>query len=55
MLVVAGVGTSPTIDNFDLHARAILPVTDAVALQLIASHNTINAATIVTAGLLFNW
>ena len=55
MLVVAGVGASPAINNVDLHARAILPVTDRIALQLIAAHDTINAATSVTAGLLFTW
>ena len=42
-LVVAGVGYSPTIDNVDLHARAILPVTDRIALQLMAGYNSINA------------
>ena len=35
MLGVVGVGFSPLIDNLDLHARAILPVTDTVALQLM--------------------
>jgi tetratricopeptide (TPR) repeat protein len=55
LLVVAGVGYSPLIDNVDLHARAILPVTDRIALQLIAAHNSINADTRVTAGLRFTW
>ncbi len=55
MLVVAGVGYSPTIDNVDLHARAILPVTDRIAVQLIAAHNSINADTRLTVGLRFNW
>jgi len=55
MLLVAGVGYSPQIDNVDLHARAILPVTDRIALQLIAAHNSINADTRVTAGLRFTW
>ena len=55
MLLVAGVGYSPLIDNVDLHARAILPVTDRIALQLIAAHNSINADTRVTAGLRFTW
>ena len=55
LLLVAGVGNSPSIDNVDLHARAILPVTDRIALQLIASHDTINAETRVSAGLLFTW
>jgi hypothetical protein len=54
-LVVAGVGTSPAIDNLDLHARATLPIGDLIALQLIASHDTFNAATRVTGGLLFTW
>ncbi len=55
MLLVAGVGYSPLIDNVDLHARAILPVTDRIALQLIAAHNSINADMRVTAGLRFTW
>jgi tetratricopeptide (TPR) repeat protein len=55
MLLVAGVGYSPLIDNVDLHARAILPVTDRIALQLIAAHNSINADMRVTAGLRLTW
>ena len=55
MLLVAGFGYTPQIDNLDLHARAILPVADHIALQLIAAHNSINADTRVTAGLRFTW
>jgi tetratricopeptide (TPR) repeat protein len=55
LLLIAGAGYSPLIDNVDLHARAILPVTDRAALQLIAAHNSINADTRVTAGLLLTW
>jgi len=55
MLVVAGVGYSPLIDNVDLHARTILPVTDRVAVQLAVAHNSINADTRATFGLRFNW
>ena len=55
LLLVGGVGYSPLIDNIDLHARAILPVTDRVAVQLIAAHNSINADMRVTAGLRFTW
>ena len=55
LLLVAGVGYSPLIDNVDLHARAILPVTDRIALQLIAAHNSINADMRVTAGFRFTW
>lgn len=55
LLLVAGVGYSPLIDNVDLHARAILPVTDRIALQLIAAHNSINADMRVTAGLRLTW
>jgi tetratricopeptide (TPR) repeat protein len=55
LLVVAGVGYTPLIDNVDLHARAILPVTDRIALQLIAAHNSINADMRVTAGVRFTW
>ena len=55
LLLVGGVGYSPLIDNIDLHARAILPVTDRVAVQLIAAHNSSNADMRVTAGLRFTW
>jgi hypothetical protein len=55
LLLLGGVGYSPLIDNLDLHARAILPVTDRTALQLIAAHNSTNADTRVTAGLRFTW
>ena len=55
LLLVAGVGYSPLIDNVDLHARAILPVTDRIALQMIAAHNSINADMRVTAGLRLTW
>ncbi len=55
MLLVAGVGYSPLIDNIDLHARAILPVTDRIAVQLIAAHNSINADMRVTAGFRLTW
>ena len=55
MLLVAGVGYTPQINNIDLHARAILPLVDRIALQLIAAHNSINADTRVTAGLRFTW
>jgi hypothetical protein len=54
-LVVAGVGYSPLIDNVDLHARTILPITDRIALQLAIAHNSINADTRATFGLRFNW
>jgi hypothetical protein len=55
MLLVAGVGYSPQIDNVDLHARAILPIADRIAVQLIAAHNSINFDTRLTAGLRFTW
>jgi cytochrome c-type biogenesis protein CcmH/NrfG len=55
MLVVAGVGYSPLINNVDLHARTILPVTDRVAVQLIVGHNSINYDTRATVGLRFTW
>jgi len=55
LLLMGGVGYSPLIDNLDLHGRAILPVTDLIALQLIAAHNSVNADTRVTAGLRFTW
>jgi hypothetical protein len=55
LLVTAGGGYSPLIDNLDLHARAILPVTERFAVELIAAHNSVNADTRATAGLLFTW
>ena len=55
MLVVAGVGYSPTINNVDLHARTILPVTDRIALQLIAGYNSLNLDTRISAGIRFTW
>ena len=55
LLLTGGVGYSPLIDNLDLHGRAILPVTDRIALQLIAAHNSVNADTRVTAGVRFTW
>jgi tetratricopeptide (TPR) repeat protein len=54
-LVVAGVGYSPLFDNIDLHTRAILPVTDRIAVQFSVAHNSINADTRATVGLRFNW
>ena len=54
-LVVAGVGYSPLFDNVDLHARAIVPITDRIAVQVAAAHNSINADTRATVGLRFNW
>jgi len=54
-LVVAGVGYSPLINNVDLHARTILPMTDRIALQLIVAHNSINYDTRATFGLRFTW
>jgi tetratricopeptide (TPR) repeat protein len=54
-LVNAGVGYSPLIDNVDLHGRAILPVTERIAVQFAVGHNSINADTRATVGLRFNW
>ena len=55
LLVTAGGGYSPLIDNVDLHARAILPVTERFAMELIAAHNSVNADTRATAGILYTW
>lgn len=55
MLLQAGFGYSPTINNLDLHGRAILPVTDRIALQLSVGHNSINDDTRATLGLRFTW
>lgn len=54
-LVVAGVGYSPTINNVDLHARTILPLTERIALQVAAGYNSLNYDTRVTAGFRFTW
>lgn len=54
-LLIGGVGYSPLIDNVDLHGRAILPLTDRIALQVAVGHNSINADTRATVGLRFNW
>lgn len=54
-LVVVGVGYSPLFDNVDLHARAVLPITERVAVQVAVAHNSVNADTRTTAGLRFNW
>jgi len=53
--VFNGVGCSPRLDNTDLHARAIVPITDRVAVQHAAVHNSINADIRATVGLRFNW
>jgi hypothetical protein len=55
MFLTAGIGVSPSIDNLDVHARAVIPVTDRIAVHLIAAHGSVNAATSLTGGLLFNW
>ncbi|MFO1082838.1 MAG: tetratricopeptide repeat protein [Reyranellaceae bacterium] len=55
MLLVAGAGYAPLIDNTDLHARAILPLTERVAVQAAIVHNSINADTRATLGLRYNW
>lgn len=55
LLVVFGAGYSPLINNVDLHARAILPVTDRFGLTASIAYNTTNADTRATAGLRINW
>lgn len=55
LLITGGVGYTSVIDNFDVHARAVVPVTDRIALQLIAAHNLFDDDTRATAGLLFTW
>ena len=54
-IVVFGVGYSPLINNFDLHARAVLPITDRVGFQLSVAHNSINADTRALAGIRVTW
>lgn len=55
LLLSVGGGYSPLIENVDLHAHAILPVTDRIALQFMAAHNSTNADTRANAGLVFTW
>ncbi len=54
-LFVVGVGATPDVNDTEVHGRAILPVTDRMALQLVAGHNSSNAATTLAGGLLFTW
>jgi tetratricopeptide (TPR) repeat protein len=55
LLLLAGAAYSPLNDNVNVHARAVVPVTDRIALQLIAAHYSVNADTRATAGLLLTW
>jgi hypothetical protein len=55
LLVVAGGGYSPQNDNLNLHALAVVPITDRIALQLIAARYSVNADTRATAGFLYTW
>jgi tetratricopeptide (TPR) repeat protein len=54
-VVVFGVGYSPLLDNVDLHARATLPLTDRLGVQLSVVHNSINADMRAIVGLRFTW
>lgn len=55
MLVVFGVGYSPVFNNVDLHARAILPVTERFGVTASIAYNSVNADTRATAGIRINW
>ena len=55
LLVVFGVGYSPMINNVDLHARAIVPMTERFGVTGSIAYNSINADTRATAGLRINW
>ncbi len=55
LLVVFGVGYSPMINNVDLHARAIVPVTERFGVTGSIAYNSINSDTRATAGLRINW
>ncbi len=55
LLVVFGVGYSPLINNVDLHARAIVPVTERFGVTGSIAYNTINSDTRATAGIRINW
>lgn len=54
-LYSAGVGYSPTLNNVDLHARAVLPLTDRVALLANLVHYSINDDTRGTFGVRLQW
>lgn len=51
----AGVGITPLIDSFDIHANAILPLQDHIAAKLVVANNSFNSAKSITAGLIFTW
>jgi hypothetical protein len=43
------------IDNLDLHARTIVPVTDRIGVQLGVGYNSTNTDVRATIGLRFTW
>lgn len=53
LLFNVGVGATPKVANFHVHARTAIPVKKRIAVQLIANHDSQNAATSVTVGLVF--
>lgn len=55
LLVVFGAGYSPLINNVDLHARTILPLTERFGLTASIAYNSTNADTRATAGIRINW
>jgi len=55
-LVVAGVGFTARCSTTPICTRAaVVPITDRIAVQLAAVHNSINADMRATVGLRFNW
>ena len=54
-LYSAGYGYTPTLSNVDLHARAIVPVTEQFALVLGVSHFSLNDDTRGTLGVRVRW
>jgi tetratricopeptide (TPR) repeat protein len=55
LLLGAGYGYAPLINNLDLHAQAIVPVTDRWALKGSVAYNSTNYDTRAWLGLRFTW
>ncbi|MED5547024.1 MAG: tetratricopeptide repeat protein [Pseudomonadota bacterium] len=55
LVLSAGVGVTPAIDNRDLHLSALVPISGHVALRLAASHNSYSSAQSLSAGLRMAW
>jgi hypothetical protein len=54
-LYSVGYGYTPMLNNLDLHARAIVPVTDRLSLVLAIAHYSLNDDTRGTLGVRLRW